>query len=92
MIYADMSFGYMFALATVITFAGIGFAGSAVFLFRMFKAAGLIRPRDAEYMEDDELVFHGWEDEDLMPVPVERKTAPERKRVPVQYVNIFDDV
>ena len=88
MIYADMSLGYMTALATVITFAVIGFAVSAVFLFRMFKAAGLIRPRDAEYMEPDEFEYHGWEDPDMMPVKVERKAAPERKRVPVEYIEL----
>lgn len=86
MIYADMSFGYMFLLATVILFAGIGLAVSSVFLFRMFQAAGLIRRMDEEYMEPDDYQYHGWEDPDMMPVRVERKAAPERRKVPIERI------
>lgn len=78
----------MTALAAVLTLAGIGLIVCAVFMVRLCKAAGLIRRMDVEYLEDDELVFHGWEDPDMMPVKVERKAAPERKRVPVERIEL----
>lgn len=88
MIYADMSFGYMTALAAVLTLAGIGLIVCAVFMVRLCKAAGLIRRMDDEYLEEDELVFHGWEDPDLMPIPVERKAEPAKKKVPIERIEL----
>lgn len=84
---ADMSFGWMFLLGLILTNAGIGFIVSSVFLWRLAKACNFFRPIEEEYLEADELVYHGWEDPEKMPVPVKVK-EPKHRRVPIEHIEV----
>lgn len=86
MIHADMSFFEMTGLAMLFLFAAIGLIAFAVMVFRVMNSD------DAEYYEEDEYDFHGWENPEMIPARPERKAKQQAKKpVQIEYINLFED-